>query len=112
MGGDGNDILWGGAGNDLLIGGKGNNVLIGGEGSDRFRLAANNGMDTIVDFNVGEDFLELAKGLKISDLQIVQVIGATVIGLQPKTPFPSDKPLAILLGVNADSITPNSFLSA
>lgn len=112
VGGDGNDILWGGAGNDLLIGGKGNNVLIGGEGSDRFRLAANNGVDTIVDFTVGEDFLELAKGLKISDLQIVQVVGATVIGLQPKTPFPSDKPLAILLGVNADSITPNSFLSA
>ncbi|NJL88994.1 MAG: DUF4347 domain-containing protein [Coleofasciculaceae cyanobacterium SM2_1_6] len=112
VGGDGNDVLWGGVGNDLLIGGKGNNVLIGGEGSDRFRLAANNSMDTITDFNVGEDFLELAKGLKISDLQIVQVVGATVIGLQPKTPFPSDQPLAILLGVNADTITPNSFLSA
>ena len=112
VGGDGNDILWGGADNDLLIGGKGTDILIGGEGSDRFRLAANNGMDTIVDFAVGVDFFELAKGLKISDLQLVQGVGATIIGLQPGTLFPSDKPLAIVLGVNADSITPNSFLSA
>ncbi len=109
-GGKGKDILKGGKGNDLLIGGKGRDTLTGGEGSDRFRLQVAKGTDTITDFTVGVDFLELARGLKLSDLQITQGVGATVIGLQPGNMFASDKPLALLTGVNAASLTPNSFL--
>lgn len=109
-GGRGADILKGGKGNDLLIGGRGKDTLTGGEGSDRFRLQVAKGTDTITDFTVGVDFLELARGLKLSDLQITQGVGATVIGLQPGNLFASDKPLALLTGVNATSLTPNSFL--
>jgi len=108
-GGRGNDTLNGGKGNDILVGGLGDDTLTGGQGSDRFRLAPNSGTDTIIDFSVGEDFIELARGLKFSNLQITQGVGATVIGLQPGTAFPSDKPLALLLGVTATSLTPNSF---
>jgi|GEM_PF-2529161 hypothetical protein len=109
-GGRGNDTLSGEKGNDILAGGLGDDTLTGGAGSDRFRIVANNGVDTITDFEVGIDFLELARGLQISDLQIVQGTGSTVIGLQPGSLFASDRPLAVLLGVNAASLTPNSFL--
>jgi len=110
-GGRGNDSLNGEKGNDLLIGGLGDDILTGGAGSDRFRLVANNGVDTITDFEAGADFLELARGLQLSDLQIVQGAGGVVLGLQPGSLFTSDKPLAVLLGVNAATLTPNSFIS-
>lgn len=109
-GGRGNDTLDGGKGNDILIGGLGDDTLTGGQGSDRFRLAPNSGTDTITDFTIGEDTIELVRGLKFSDLQITQGVGATVIGLQPGTLFPSDKPLALLTGVTASALTTNSFL--
>ena len=110
-GGKGNDVLNGGKGKDLLIGGFGNDILTGGPGRDRFRIAPGTGTDTITDFTVGKDTIQLSKGLKLSDLQITQGVGATVIGLQPGTIFPSDKPLALLTGVNASSLTPNSFIT-
>lgn len=71
-GGDGNDFLYGqgggdtlfgGAGDDLLVGGVGNDIMIGGVGADRFifRDAANgtDGIDSILDFNTGEDIIDL-----------------------------------------------------
>lgn len=108
-GNQGNDLLDGGKGNDLLIGGQGNDLLTGGKGKDRFRFAPGDGTDTITDFALGKDVIELSQGLKFSDLQITQGVGATVIGFQPGTLFPSDKPLVLLAGVNAASLTPNSF---
>ncbi len=110
-GGKGNDTLNGGKGKDILVGGFGNDTLTGGAGRDRFRFAPGTGTDTVTDFTVGKDLIELAKGLKFSDLQITQGVGATVIGLQPGTIFPSDKPFALLTGVAASSLTPNSFLT-
>ncbi len=110
-GGKGNDTLNGGKGRDILVGGLGDDTLTGGAGRDRFRFAPGTGTDTITDFTVGKDAIELAKGLKFSDLQITQGVGATVIGLQPGTMFPSDKPLALLTGVAANTLTPNSFIT-
>ena len=109
-GGRGNDVLNGDKGNDILVGGFGDDTLTGGEGKDRFRFAPGTGTDTITDFTVGEDLIELVKGLKFSDLQITQGVGATILSFQPSSFFASDKPLAILTGVNAASLTPNSFL--
>ena len=54
----GNDSIWGDDGDDLIRGGLGNDVLVGddfsgGAGADTFVLAAGEGSDTIVDFEVG-----------------------------------------------------------
>ncbi len=59
VGEEGNDILNGGAGNDKLNGGKGNNLLTGGEGADIFRLTKSDLIDTITDYHVIDDTVEL-----------------------------------------------------
>jgi Ca2+-binding RTX toxin-like protein len=57
----GNDTLVGNAGNDILIGGFGNDILTGGAGADRFfRWRSTTGIDTITDFQVGEDTLRVS----------------------------------------------------
>ena len=66
-GGNGNDTLAGGAGNDTLLGGLGNDSLAGGLGADSFRFdtlpnAASN-RDTIGDFNVVDDSIELENAI-------------------------------------------------
>ncbi|MEB3358507.1 MAG: glycoside hydrolase family 9 protein [Synechococcales bacterium] len=52
----GNDQLEGGSGADILVGGIGEDTLIGGEGADTFVVAAD-GIDKILDFEVGVDAL-------------------------------------------------------
>jgi Ca2+-binding RTX toxin-like protein len=63
-GDDGNDTLNGGAGNDLIIGGLGNDFLSGGAGLDIFvfntALNSSTNMDTITDFSVVDDQIQLA----------------------------------------------------
>ncbi len=67
FGGAGNDTINGGAGSDILTGGKGRDVLIGGSGEDTFvfALKADLGLgkkrDTIADFEVGVDIIDLAE---------------------------------------------------
>lgn len=62
-GGDGNDTLKGDDGDDYLVGGTGNDKLYGGAGFDTFlfdtALDAKYNKDTIYDFKIGEDFIEL-----------------------------------------------------
>jgi Ca2+-binding RTX toxin-like protein len=41
-------------GNDILDGGAGNDTLTGGGGADQFMFSANEGLDTITDFNISE----------------------------------------------------------
>jgi len=65
-GGRGNDRLSGGSGNDFLIGQFGRDNLTGGSGSDRFVFdvsptTAN--MDTITDFSVKYDGIQLASSV-------------------------------------------------
>ena len=74
--GDGNDtiegnaldnILKSGAGDDTLTGGSGDDTLTGGSGEDTFVLDAVFGDDTITDFDVSSDMIDLSA-----------IVGATV----------------------------------
>lgn len=61
-GGGGNDSLLGGGGNDSLEGGLGADKLVGGLGIDSFVYRTpGEGVDTIVDFAHGSDFIILSE---------------------------------------------------
>ena len=55
----GNDTLVGGEGNDRLSGGPGNDLLWGGAGADHFVFSPGDGQDTIRDFNLTQDRIDL-----------------------------------------------------
>ncbi|MGF1492781.1 MAG: S8 family serine peptidase [Microcoleaceae cyanobacterium] len=97
FGNEGRDRLWGDQGDDTLRGGLGNDELHGDSGNlsggaDLFILAADEGTDTIVDFEPGLDLIGLAGDLTFSELSIVQVNGNTRI-------LVGDETLAILENV-------------
>lgn len=58
-GGNGNDELRGADNADRLTGGLGDDLLSGGFGADLFLFAAGDGHDTITDFQVGSDTLDI-----------------------------------------------------
>jgi Ca2+-binding RTX toxin-like protein len=99
----GDDRIWGDDGDDLLRGGLGNDILTGddfsgGSGSDTFVLARGEGTDTIVDFQVGVDFIALVGDLSFGDL--------TLNGNEIKV---GDDTLAIVRGV--DTLSASDFIS-
>lgn len=58
-GGMGKDIVQGGLGNDRLDGGADHDQLFGGQGSDQFVYRPGSGRDEIIDFNKGDDRIDL-----------------------------------------------------
>lgn len=65
VGNNGNNVLDGGAGNDRLFGVKGADKMTGGDGKDTFVLKmAGAGVDTIKDFKLGTDNLDMHNVLK------------------------------------------------
>ncbi|MEM9487396.1 MAG: calcium-binding protein, partial [Cyanobacteria bacterium P01_F01_bin.116] len=107
LGDDGDDQIWGDDGNDTIRGGLGNDTLTGddfsgGSGADTFVLAVREGTDTIVDFQVGIDFIGLAGDLAFDDLSIGQNGDAAVISV-------GTEDLAILSGVTSSELTEVSF---
>ncbi|WP_255310601.1 Ig-like domain-containing protein [Aliivibrio sp. 1S128] len=70
VGTDSDDIILGHEGNDILIGGLGDDILVGGTGEDIFKWVdqgADTGIDTIKDFTVGEDLIDLMDIISGSD---------------------------------------------
>lgn len=62
-GGPGDDLLYGGGDDDVLLGGQGADLLVGGGGSDVFIFERNavSEPDTIRDFNMGQDQLDISQ---------------------------------------------------
>ncbi|WP_413168337.1 calcium-binding protein [Capilliphycus salinus ALCB114379] len=106
-GSDGDDEIFGDDGDDLIRGGLGNDTLTGddfsgGEGVDTFVLAVGEGTDTIVDFEVGKDFISLVDGLAFADLNLTSENGNTSIIF-------GDETLATVLDVT--ELSESNFLS-
>ncbi|MCC5622304.1 hypothetical protein [Nostoc sp. CHAB 5715] len=61
FGDSGDDLIQGDRGDDLLNGGAGNDTLTGGGGRDRFSFTQpNHRIDTITDFTVADDLIEIS----------------------------------------------------
>jgi Ca2+-binding RTX toxin-like protein len=106
FGNAGNDQIWGEDGNDEIWGGLGNDTLRGGFGRDTFVVAVGQGTDSIMDFRLGEDLIAGASGLKFDSLLITQQGRDTLISDRN-----TNQSLAVLSGINASSLTRNSFVS-
>jgi len=108
LGGSGNDYLVGNADDDLLNGGAGNNQLMGGSGSDVFVLTSEEGVNTILDFDVAEDLIGLSGGLTYEQLEITY---GTNSGNNEAliTDQQTGEVLAILQGIEANELTSDHF---
>ena len=127
FGGDGNDLIRGGQDNDLLFGDAGNDIIYGdlgadtlngGEGNDSFVIGrrfdvpgfrTTGGLniadaDSIADFNISQDSLELIGGLTFEDLNIFNGSGTNTGNtiIQDKL---TGEYLAIVKGINASIFT-------
>lgn len=82
-GNNGNNMLSGMDGNDVLKGGKGVDVMLGGAGRDTFVLkAAGDGLDTIKDYKLGVDTLNVQSLLKsIGATSAAQAIQSDMLDL-------------------------------
>ncbi len=109
-GGDGDDRIYGGAGDDSLWGdGTRSDVAIAGATDfDTFIFEPGNGNDTIRDFNLNEDRIDLSHFNSISqmsDLNIQQQGQHTLISLESQSGGTIS-----LLGVNASDLDSGDFI--
>jgi hypothetical protein len=100
---DGSDRLIGYDGDDLLWGGKGDDILQGGKGKDTYRLAVNEGTDSIQGFEVGTDLIDLGGTIGFAQILVTQSGKNTLINFQKET-------LAILKDIVATTVTASSFV--
>src|SRR4028118_935656 len=101
LGNAGDDLVDGGNGDDTLRGGLGNDTLTGGNGGDVFVFASGHGTDTITDFSLGQgDKIGLTGGLTFGNLSFSgnQILLGTQV-------------LAVLTGVNTNTLTASNFLT-
>jgi Ca2+-binding RTX toxin-like protein len=106
-GGQGDDFLIGGVGEDTLVGDRGNDTLAGGAGRDRFVLGdrGDGSTDTVLDFEVGIDAIELLGGLQFSDLTLRELDGGSATELRT-----GDRTFAILRSVTPGQLTAPQFV--
>ena len=103
IGGIGFDFLSGGAGADYLQGDENTNTLFGGVGADTFAIA-NRGNNTIVDFELGTDMIQLGDGVTFEDLAIENIVaGGATISL--------GNSVTSVTGVSSDDLSAANFLT-
>ena len=106
VGSTGGDLLIGGSANDLIMGGAGTNSMKGNGGADTFVLATNAVGNTINDFTVGTDKIDLrAFATNFASLQSANVTGDGVLGINGKT-------VAVLTGVDVATLSASDFIFA
>ena len=100
-----NDFLSGGDGNDSLYAGKGGNTLNGGAGADKFYLLYNGAptsTNIVADFEIGVDSLVLLGAGDFSKVTLTAKGADTLVAT-------GGKDLALLTGIQASTLTSNSF---
>ena len=111
LGDDGDDTIYGGTGNDTILGGKGDDTLEGGVGEDTFAFKASAGEDTITDFEVDNDMIDLSliqETITYSDLTIAQDGSDTKITVSHDDL--DDDVTIILEGITATDLTEDNFV--
>jgi phospholipase/lecithinase/hemolysin len=121
-GGSQADSLLGGSQNDQLTGGGGQDFLQGGLGQDLFIYQnADHGRDTIADFQIGRDKIDVQRILDRPNydktnrfaayIQLIPAGSNTVVRIDGNGDTSGGfRPLAQLLNVNADDLSAASFL--
>ncbi|WP_207478924.1 calcium-binding protein [Arenibaculum pallidiluteum] len=73
-----NDVLHGNSVDNDLIGGLGDDQLIGGAGHDHFVISRGIGIDTVLDFEVGADSVEV-RGKDVADIhqEVITMLDGT-----------------------------------
>ena len=72
-GGAGNDDLKGGPGDDILAGGLGFDRLTGGAGADTFVFMRDQARDEVLDFELGQDRLDIQDWGRIYDVSSIDI---------------------------------------
>lgn len=83
LGGDDNDMIDGGAGRDIIDGGKGNDTLVGGPGfleGDTFKFHADDGNDTVLEFDARWDKIDLSEIDGIDGIEDIRVFDDAATG--------------------------------
>ncbi|MEM7076270.1 MAG: hypothetical protein AAF484_14340 [Pseudomonadota bacterium] len=83
FGGVGDDLIDGGTGQDTLMGGVGNDIMSGGPDAqaDVFVFEDGFGNDTVQDYGVGQDVINLASVTGITDFADLSASHLTQVGL-------------------------------
>lgn len=105
MGGAGNDHVSGGAGNDTVDGGTGDDHVVLGKGEDTFVFKSGDGFDTVLDFNLHDDVIDLSDlGLSGFDALDLQDVGhSTILDL-------GNGDGMLLMMTNVDHLTADQFI--
>ena len=98
VGTSGNNMLIGLEGNDTIDGQGGDDIIFGDAGDDIFVVAANRGMDVVVDFTIGEDLIGLSGGLDFNDLTF-----------SDNTINSNGETLVVLSGIDTATLTSDDF---
>jgi phospholipase/lecithinase/hemolysin len=121
VGGSQADILIGGGNRDDLTGGGAQDLLQGGPGRDRFIYGnPNHGRDTIADFQIGKDIIELSTIFNKPDysrpdsfeayVRLAQVAAGTVVRIDSNGDASGGfKPLALLSTIDVNNLAASSF---
>ncbi|GAB5468711.1 MAG: hypothetical protein Kilf2KO_17410 [Rhodospirillales bacterium] len=102
-GGRDKDQLFGGEGDDILDGRKGQDSLTGGSGLDTFVFRGDFGKDSVLDFEVGIDEIQVI-GADIGDLDLAQVGDDVVARIDGNS-----EGVFVLENVDLEDLDPNAW---